>query len=405
MTSSDRDDFTSWLNGREEQAGSSGKQEVLHPVLIEFRELIETDPVVRVYIHQMIDQVPCMKPHCQPRLRSVEQMMRLLNAVLTRAPEFGEPTVMLPLGTVFGAARSTPAGVAVFRDPRINAILKKILTAWCAFLGSADSLYVINDSPAGWKCPAARKELGIEQFEHIPEDEHWGFTSWNDFFIRRFREGERPVAAPDDDTVIICACEAQPYRIATGVQRQDRFWIKSQPYSLREMLADDDSVAQFVGGTVYQACLDVTYYHRWHSPVSGTVVKAFLRQGTYYSEAVSADWEAVIRPISLSYLAHLAVRTVVLIEADNPAIGLVAFVAIGIGEVSSCVIDDKVTPGHRVAKGAELGCFQFGGSTYCLVFRPGVIASFAAAAIPRRQNFDGPKALVCSELAIANEKG
>ena len=69
------------------------------------------------------------------------------------------------------------------------------------------------------------------------------------------RTAPRPVASPDDDKVIVSACESTPYRIATGVQRQDRFWIKSQPYSLQDMLANDDSVDQFVGGTVYQAYL------------------------------------------------------------------------------------------------------------------------------------------------------
>ncbi len=30
-------------------------------------------------------------------------------------------------------------------------------------------------------------------------------------------------------------------------------------------------------------------------------------------------------------------------------------------------------PGPHVAKGAELGYCQFGGSTYCLVLRPGIV--------------------------------
>jgi hypothetical protein len=34
------------------------------------------------------------------------------------------------------------------------------------------------------------------------------------------------------------------------VARQDRFWIKSQPYSLQDMLAHDESVDRFVGGTI-----------------------------------------------------------------------------------------------------------------------------------------------------------
>jgi len=126
---------------------------------------------------------------------------------------------------------------------------KKILTAGCEFLSSADSLYVFNDSPSGWKCAAARRAIGIEQFEYNPADEQWGFASWNDFFTRPFRDGQRPVASPDDDKIIVNACESTPYRLAIGVKRQDRFWIKSQPYSLQDMLANDDAVDQFVGGT------------------------------------------------------------------------------------------------------------------------------------------------------------
>jgi phosphatidylserine decarboxylase len=40
-------------------------------------------------------------------------------------------------------------------------------------------------------------------------------------------------------------------------------------------------------------------------------------------------------------------------------------------EVSSCVIE--AMPGQHVEKGDELGFFQYGGSTYCLIFEPGVI--------------------------------
>jgi phosphatidylserine decarboxylase len=73
------------------------------------------------------------------------------------------------------------------------------------------------------------------------------------------------VASPDDDKVVVGACESTPYGISTDVKRQDRFWIKNQPYSLEDMVANDDSVDQFVGGTVHQAFLSATNYHRWHS--------------------------------------------------------------------------------------------------------------------------------------------
>ena len=398
-------ELESWLSGHRQRVQAKGEQVILHPAIKEFQELIDSDPVVRMYVHRMVAEVPHTKRYRKNHLNSVEQMLRLINEVLTMAPEFGENPVITPLCAILDWTMGTPAGFAAFRDPRINAMLKKILAAWCEFLDSAASLYVLNDSPSGWKCAAARRAIGIEQFEHDPHDEHWGFRSWNDFFTRRFKDGARPLAAPDDDEVIVNACESTPYRLATGVKRQDRFWIKSQPYSLQDMLANDDSVEQFVGGTVYQAYLSAMNYHRWHSPVAGTIVRAFLRQGTYFSEVVSEDWDAVPPPVSQSYLAHVAVRAIILIDADNPVIGLVAFVAVGMDEVSSCMIGENVKPGYYVAKGEELGYFQFGGSTHCLVFRPGAIADFTLAAVPRLHDPNAPLVLVGSKLATATQPG
>jgi phosphatidylserine decarboxylase len=398
----DHEDLEAWLDGHARRVQDRGEPTVLHHVISEFQELIDSDPVVRMQVNQMIAQVPTSKPYRKRHVESVEELLRLINEVLTMAPEFGSAMVATPLGAILDWTMGTPAGFAVYRDPRINAMLKKILTVWSEFLNSGESLYVLNDSASGWKSTDAQRAVGIEEFEYDPDDKHWGFASWNDFFTRRFREGARPVDSPDDDTVIVSACESLPYGISTDVQRQDRFWIKSQPYSLEDMLANDDSVDQFVGGTVYQAFLSATNYHRWHSPVAGTIVRAFVQPGTYYSEADAEGKDAVEPMNSQSYLAHVAARAIILIEADNPVIGLVAFVPVGMSEVSSCLIDSKMTPGYHAAKGEELGYFQFGGSTHCLVFRPGAIAAFSLAAIPQLHEPNAPLLRVRSRLATAN---
>lgn len=399
---SNQEDLESWLEGHADRTESRGQDVPLHPVLVEFQQLIDADPVVRLYLNEMIDQVPERKPYRKRHLHDVPQLLRMINEVLRMAPEFGESAVTLPLNAILDWTMGTPAGFAAYRDPRINAMFKKILNAWCEFLSSADSLYVLNDSPSGWKCEAAKRAVGIEEFVHDPADEHWGFTSWNDYFTRRFVEAARPVAAPEDDKVIVSACESTPYRISTGVQRQDRFWIKRQPYSLNDLLANDDAVDQFVDGTVYQAFLSATNYHRWHSPVAGTISRALVQEGTYYSEDDSEGAQAVDPTTSQSYLAHVAARAIILIEADDPKIGLVAFLGVGMSEVSSCVIGPNIKPGNRIAKGDELGYFQFGGSTECLIFRPGVIADFSLAAVPQPWNPSPPLVRVRSKLATAN---
>jgi phosphatidylserine decarboxylase len=86
-----------------------GEQVVLHPVLTGFQELIDTDPVVRMYINQMIAQVPSAKPYRKRHLQSVPQMLRLINEVLTMAPEFGGHMVATPLGAILDWTMGTPS--------------------------------------------------------------------------------------------------------------------------------------------------------------------------------------------------------------------------------------------------------------------------------------------------------
>lgn len=378
-----QDDLELWLEERLDQVEAAGAAVELHPVLVELQELLAREPLLRMYVERMLVEEPEGKPYAEHHVETTDQLLRLMNQLLTTAPEFSEKAmVATPLGAILDWAIGTTAGFAAFRDPRLNAALKRFLDTWCEFLDSPASLYVLTDQPGGWTSEAAREAIGIERFEHDPDAAHWGFRSWNHFFTRRFREGQRPVAEPDDDAVVVSPCESVPYAIGRDVQDEDSFWVKSQPYSLRDLLAGDPSVDDFVGGTIWQSYLSATSYHRWHSPVAGTVVRAFNVDGTYYSEADTEGEGATEPSNSQGYMAHVATRAVIVLEADNPEIGLVAFVPVGMSDVSSCRIHPHVAPGRHLAKGEELGYFQFGGSTVCLVLRPGVVRSFELQAIP-----------------------
>ncbi|WCF13280.1 phosphatidylserine decarboxylase [Edwardsiella piscicida] len=184
----------------------------------------------------------------------------------------------------------------------------------------------------------------------------------------------RPVAEPDNDDVIVNACESAPYRLARRVQLRDRFWIKSQPYALQFMMDNDALVSHFVGGTVYQAFLSALSYHRWHAPLSGKVVKVRVIPGSYYSETLSEGDDAAGPNASQGYITELATRALVFIQADNPKIGLFCFMAVGMAEVSTC--DVTVYEGQHVKKGEQIGMFHFGGSTHCLFFGPQVNIEF-----------------------------
>lgn len=354
----------------------------LHPLLEEFRGLIESDPSVFMHFNQMFTQVPKKTPYDRdptgrPQVRDYPHMLRLINAVLKTAPEFNKTGLVgFPINAILDWPMGTPGGFAAFLNPRVNGILKRILDEWARFLGSEQSLYVLNTDRNGWFGPDAREAMpGFERdFRCDPARPHHGFRSWDDFFTREFREGRRPVASPGDDNVVANACESAPYRVARDVRMRDRFWIKSQPYSLAHMMAGDACVDRFVGGTVYQAFLSATSYHRWHSPVGGTVLRTRRIDGSYYSEALSEGFDPAGPNESQGYITGVAARGLILIEADNPAIGLMGFLAVGMAEVSTC--DITVRPGQKVAKGDQLGMFHFGGSTHCLIFRPSVKLEF-----------------------------
>jgi phosphatidylserine decarboxylase len=392
-----------WLARIIEQAEQ--KKDSFHPVIEEFRQLIENDSEIYMYFTQMFEQqLPFAPPPGSGdiKLKNYQQMLAVMNHILTSAPEFNTTEMVgCPINAILDFPMITRAGLAAFLSPKVNAILKKVLQAWTEYLGSPRSRSVLSPSDNGWLCPAALKALHMEEFIHDPQDPHYGFPSWNDFFIRRFKPGVRPVAEPADDKVIVSACESAPYAIRTNVKECDRFWVKAQPYSLRHML-DGLFVDQFAGGTVYQAFLSPDNYHRWHSPVSGTIRKVHQIAGTYYSEAASEGFDPAGPNNSQGYIAHIATRSLIFIEADGP-VGLMCFVAVGMAEVSSCIV--TVKENDRIKKGDETGYFQFGGSTHCLVFRKGVISQFATGAIPQGPNGTESKVVrVNSLLAIAGGK-
>lgn len=124
----------------------------------------------------------------------------------------------------------------------------------------------------------------------------------------------------------------------------------------------------------HQRCLSAFDYHRWHAPVAGLIREAYNVDGTYYSNAEAQGPDPGGLNHSQGYTTAVAARAVIVIDCDDVAIGAVACVFVGMAEVSSCRI--VALPGQHVDKGDELGCFQYGGSTWCAIFRPGVIDQF-----------------------------
>ena len=396
--------------------------------LREFEELVEGDVSLKILASMMFTEVPEKKPYCrdpmqQPQVRHFHHMLTLINHIMDSAPQWSTIAdevglIGFPINAILDWPMCTSSGNAFFLRREVNEQWVKILNRWAVFMGTPQSASVLTDHEDGWLNESAINELTVKgnngvtnySFDQLyvcdKSVDHYGFKSWDDFFVRKFRDDVRPLGAPipkpgeQGDQVpampiggpsndpsagatIYNACESTPIflRRHHDVDEQSKFWLKHQPYSLADMLGNDPFTPQFVHGTVYQAFLSALSYHRWHSPVSGTIVRAFNIPGTYYSADYFEGFanpeggpDAVAPNNSQAYIAQVAARAVIFIQADEPDIGLMGFVAIGMCECSSNEV--TVAEGQKVKAGEQIGMFHFGGSTHCLLFRKGVDVVF-----------------------------
>ena len=382
------------------------EEKPLDPVLQNFKDFIDREPLVRRMATEMFKEIPVTPPYYKnprkfnPQIGNYDMMFECINIILNEGPQWyrsDNPDIMgligFPINAILDWPMGTISGYQCFTTQSVNVHWKAVLDRWTSFLTSRQSLSVL-DPGTGWLSADALQMLATkgndgvdnytfpELYQCDPTAPYYGFQSWDDFFTRKFRDAIRPISSPDgsvgSSTVIVNACESTPCFRKENVQFQDNFWLKSQPYSLADMLNGREKASPFEGGQVYQAFLSALSYHRWHAPVSGTVMSVENVAGTYYSQNYYEGFANIVdgepRPDpnapnkSQPYIAQVAARGIITIQADNEKVGLMAVVFIGMCEVSSC--EFFVEPGDRINKGDCIGTFHFGGSSHCLVFRP-----------------------------------
>lgn len=416
------------------------------PPITALRVLVQTTPSLLSLANSMFAEALAKAPITplgQPSVVDFDEFVLLLNVIMQTAPEAFQnknttpppeyaPAGLIgfPINALLNWPMATDSGYDFFSNMLVNSSFRAILVFWSQYLVSPASTYVLTEAPRQispttvalpWLGSDAQAEMvSVAQqalgdgsnptpstfsdiFTCDPTQPAYGFQSWDGFFTRTFRPGVRPVSSPSDPSVIVNACESAPLQVVKDVAANDEFWLKGQPYSLTDMMANDPLAGQFTGGTVYQAFLSALSYHRWHSPVDGTVVSAFVVPGSYYLENYYQGYagnnpDTSAPNQSQPFLSSVATRAVMFLQSDNPKIGLMCVVAIGMAEVSSCEI--TVVAGQRVAKGDQIGMFHFGGSTHCLVFRPGVNLSFEFYG--QKPNLDAVNMRVNTKLATVS---
>jgi len=136
------------------------KETLRNPVLQEFKELIEGNPRLFMYFSSMFTEIPRKAPYDRDptgtnTIRDYKQMLRLLDHVFGRAPEWtdsaaGVGMVGVPLAAVLDYPMATPSGHAAFLDPEVNRMLKRALNEWGKFLTTPESAKVLEANQNGW---------------------------------------------------------------------------------------------------------------------------------------------------------------------------------------------------------------------------------------------------------------
>ena len=197
-------------------------------------------------------------------------------------------------------------------------------------------------------------ETDMTQFKREKPEE---YKTFNDFFTREIKEGARPVAEPEDNSIVVSAADSRLV-VFDSLEESENLWIKGEKFSFEKLLGHDEALANiFRKGVLANFRLAPQDYHRFHTPVAGRIEHIKTLGGTTYS----------VEPCAIKSDVDVLgdnERDVIVIDAGEN--GKVAFVAIGamaVGRVTTVIKE-----GDTVKKGDELGYFSFGGSDVVVLF-------------------------------------
>ncbi|ETW95004.1 MAG: hypothetical protein ETSY1_32435, partial [Candidatus Entotheonella factor] len=196
-----------------------------------------------------------------------------------------------------------------------------------------------------------------------------GFKSYNDFFIREVKPGARPIASPGDDSIVVSPADCVINMIVDNLTEETNISVKTVSLNVKQLLNNSYYASKFVGGTAVSCILLPNMYHRYHSPVSGMVVESDEDvAGEYFGIKEFPDFlnkGDVGYGYDYSVFEHFR-RGYLIIKTSN--YGYVGMIPVGLNTVASVVFVNKfkqITSSDTpvpIAKGDEIGWFQYGGS-------------------------------------------
>jgi phosphatidylserine decarboxylase len=206
------------------------------------------------------------------------------------------------------------------------------------------------------------------------------YPTLQDFFTRELAKGVRPIdPAPD---AFVAPCDGA-WGAAGRVENGTLLQMKGRTYSLGALLGADADARRYEGGAFATFYLAPRDYHRFHAPCDLQVVRAVYLPGRLWPvnrigvegvPGLFAENERVCMHFGLP--GSGAEESLCLVAVGATLVGKVRVVfdetlTTGAGEVP--VESRYGSAGRQLAKGDELGRFEFG-STLVLVATRGALA-------------------------------
>jgi len=235
------------------------------------------------------------------------------------------------------------------------------------------------DSDKSW--PAIQEwidELGAKLMSEFRRTKAEDYKNFNDFFLRQLIDGARPLASPNDNTIVTAPADCVINMIVDDLTLDVGIPVKTVTLNLNQLLDGSQYAERFVGGTAVSCILMPNTYHWYHSPVKGKVIESNEDViGDYFG---IKDFPDLLDKGDVGYgydYSDFEVFRRGYLIIQTPNYGLVGMVPVGLNTVGTVEFNDPfkhITPSDTpqpIDKGQQIGNFKYGGSLNILLFQPG----------------------------------
>ncbi|CAO3587773.1 unnamed protein product [Absidia cylindrospora] len=214
-----------------------------------------------------------------------------------------------------------------------------------------------TDPKSASQIPSFIDHYSINMSQYAIQDPS-AYVNFNEFFTRAILPEARPIADPHNSDVIVSAADCR-LNVFSDIDQATEYWIKGKNFTLANLFQDEELAKSLDGGSIAIFRLAPQDYHRFHSPAQGIVQSISNIDGTYFTVNPCTVRE------SLDVFTENHRQVIKMKDSmDRPF----AVVAVGALLVGSIVLTNAEMNGASLAKGEEMGYFQYGGSTVICVF-------------------------------------